>query len=149
MEGIRHLRPMQTLSPEVRDKERRPGEVVFPDGFVLPPGEPFTAIIVKVEIVWNEFLPREMGGGFIRQSDKRFQTANELVETGILIIDTDHGRAAIAYIKNQLKMLKAMLMEQSMIGVPLRFQLDKITIRNSAGDQIARAWVWKMPGALT
>ena len=70
------LRPVQILSPEARLGSRQPGELFFPDGFVLPPGEPFTATIVEAVIVWNEWVPRDQGGGFAPRESAPAETSN-------------------------------------------------------------------------
>lgn len=141
---VKFLRPMQELSPEVRDGTRQPGELVFPDCYVLPPGEPFTATIVETKIVWNEWRLRDFGGGLIAQHPHRVQTINELVETGLITVDTLHGRATISVVYDQFLMMRTVIAVKKLIGKSVKFQLWRFGIV-VAGNSAGSVWFWKTP----
>jgi hypothetical protein len=94
-----------------------------------------------------------MGGNFLRENNRRIKTANDLVEAGLFIVNTEHGQAVISFTNQQLVMMKAMMMvKPTVVGIPLRFQLYRFGVADGAGNDKGGIWLWEMPkreGALT
>ena len=140
------LRPLQDLSPEVRDGVRRSGEVVFPDGYVLLPGEGFVATPVSFKTVWNlGQVDRWYRRQLVLPDEPTAVLAAEpfVVRTGLVEIDTAHGRATISLAGDQIEVV-AVPIQVGGMNRSYTFQLGRFAGRQ--GDvELGAFWRWKTP----